>query len=251
MPKGLGSHNVVLTVSHATPSTCPALPRPAAAKPLALVVLLENVGHIVGVKLPQWAMNTIDFLTEEYAKGLLWSLGAHRHYDRIVILEDEEATGTELAATLLRMSLTHRVDQLLLVHGQERSLVGYRGKAWIDGAVFDPLLAACAANPALLDLRMVYGLNCYGASLAPVWLQLGAEVVNGAIGVNWLPEPSLSLFLKGWLGGATYTKAVADSHSRAIQVGKVIWPDRPDGSEHPCIAGSRQIIYGRRDLTLK
>lgn len=220
------------------------------SKPLALVVLLENVGHIAGMQLPQWTMDAIDFVTEEYAKWLLHRLGAYERYDRVVILEDERATGKELANTLIQTSLSHRVDQLLLVHGQQRSLVGYRGKAHVDGAVFDPLLRACQQNPRLLDLRMVYGLNCYGASLAPVWMQLGARAVNGAIGVNWLPEPSLSLFLRRWLNGDSYSQAVAYSHRWAICVGKRIWPDAPDGSDHPRIAGSRQVIYGQHDLTI-
>lgn len=222
----------------------------SASKPLALVVLLENVGHVAGVPLPQWTMNTIDFVTEEYAKWLLKRLGAYQRYDQVVILEDEQVTGKEMTDTLIRTSLTHQVDQLLLVHGQQCALVGYRGKAHVDGAVFDPLLRAYQENPRLLDLRMVYGLNCYGASLAPVWMQLGARAVNGAIGVNWLPEPSLSLFLRSWLNGASYSQAIAYSHSWAIRVGKRIWRDNPDGSDHPCIAGSRQIIYGQHDLTI-
>jgi hypothetical protein len=231
-----------MNVSSSPPSSAP--------KPLALVVLLENVGHIAGVKIPQWTMDTIDFVTEEYAKWLLKRLGAHQRYDRVVILEDEQVTGKEMTDTLIQTSQTHRVDQLLLVHGQQHSLVGYRGKAHVDGAVFKPLLRAYEQDPRLLDLRMVYGLNCYGASLAPVWIQLGACAVNGAIGVNWLPEPSLSLFLRGWLNGASYSQAVAHSHSWAIRVGKRIWQDNADGSDHPRIAGSRQIIYGRRDLTI-
>lgn len=226
------------------------LPR-TRSKPLALLVLLENVGHIAGLDLPQWAMNTIDFVTEEYAKWLLRQLGAYQRYSRVVILEDEKATGLEMANTLIQLSLTHQVDQLLLVHGQQRSLVGYRGKAHVDGAVFDPLLAACALNPGLLDLRMVYGLNCYGASLAPIWLALGASAVNGAVGVNWLPEPSLSLFLRAWFAGASYSQAVIHSHTQAIQVGKRIWPDLSGGQEDPHIAGSRQLIYGQADLTLR
>jgi hypothetical protein len=220
------------------------------SKPLALVVLLENVGHIAGLNLPQWSMNTIDFLTEEYAKIRLKQLGAYHHYDQVLILEDERATSVEMANTLIQMSQTHCIDQLLLVHGQKRSLVGYRGKAHIDDAMFDPLLAAYTKNPGLLDLRMVYGLNCYGASLAPVWLQLGARVVNGAVGVNWLPEPSLSLFLRAWFGGFSYSQAVVYSHYWALKVGKRIWPNQPDGSDHPRIAGSRQIIYGQRDITI-
>ena len=70
-------------------------------KPLALIVFLENVGHIAGLKLPQWAMNTVDFVTEEYAKALLHLYGAHRRYDRVLVLEDARATGPQLAAALL------------------------------------------------------------------------------------------------------------------------------------------------------
>lgn len=228
----------------------PPTPNTPPQKPLALVVLLENVGHIAGLNLPQWSMNVIDFVTEEYAKVRLWQLGAYRIYDRVVILEDEKANGEEMAHALLSLSRTHRIDQLLLVHGQERSLVGYRGKAHIGDAVFAPLLAAYAADPAVLDLRMVYGVNCFGASLAPVWLQLGATAVNGAIGVNWLPEPSLSLFLKRWLGGAPFSDAVIYSHTWALKIGKRLWPDRANGEEDPHIVGSRQLIYGQQDLSI-
>ncbi|MEZ4640577.1 MAG: hypothetical protein R2856_37410 [Caldilineaceae bacterium] len=44
------------------------------------------------------------------------------------------------------------------------------------------MLSAYAVNPDLLDLRMVYGLNCHGVSLAPLWMALGAAVVNGSAG---------------------------------------------------------------------
>lgn len=232
------------------PSGAAPLASPAIHKPLALVVLLENVGHIAGVALPQWTMNAIDFVTEEYAKLRLKQLGAYRHYDRVIVLEDERATAEAWVDALVETSQAYCVDQLLLVHGQPHSLVGYRGKTHIGAAVFDSLLRDYAQNPALLDLRMVYGLNCYGASLAPIWLQLGASAVNGAVGVNWLPEPSLSLFLQRWLGGYTYSQAVTYSHFWAVKIAKYLWPNQPDGSEHPRIAGSRQIIFGRRDLTI-
>ena len=223
---------------------------PAAGKPLALIVFLENVGHIHGVNLPQWAMNAIDWLTEEYAKLLLRLLGAYRRYHRILILEDDAATAANLTGALIDVSATHTVDQLLLVHGQERCLIGYKGQELVDAAAFDQLLARYVEDTSLLDLRMVYGLNCYGASLASTWLALGAQAVNGAYAVNWLPEPSLSLFLHRWLNGAPFSEAVGCSASRARAIGKLLWRDRADGSEHPNIAGSRQIVYGRRDVTI-
>lgn len=223
---------------------------PAVGKPLALIVFLENVGHIHGVNLPQWAMTAIDWLTEEYAKLLLRLLGAYRRYHRVLILEDDAATAANLTRALIDVSATHTVDQLLLVHGQERCLIGYKGQEFVDAAAFDQLLARYVEDASLLDLRMVYGLNCYGASLASTWLALGAQAVNGAHAVNWLPEPSLSLFLRQWLSGANFSEAVGYSARRARATGKLLWRDRADGSEHPYIAGSRQIVYGRRDVTI-
>ena len=224
--------------------------RPVNGKPLALIVFLENVGHINGVNLPGWAMAAIDWATEEYAKLLLRLLGAHRRYDRVIILEDDAATASDLTNALVDVSATHTVDQLLLVHGQERCLVGYRGREYVDAAAFDALLARYVEDASLLDLRVVYGVNCYGASLASTWLALGAQAVNGAHAVNWLPEPSLSLFLCKWLNGSPFSEAVGYSARRARAIGRLLWRDRADGSEHPNISGSRQIVYGLRDVTI-
>ena len=67
-------------------------------------------------------MQTIDFVTEEYAKAILHLYGAYRHYDRVDMLEDAAATGPRLAAALLEASRTHTVDVLLLVHGRQGGL---------------------------------------------------------------------------------------------------------------------------------
>lgn len=223
---------------------------PAAGRPVALIVFLENIGHIHGVNLPHWAMTAIDWLTEEYAKLLLRRLGAYRRYHSVLILEDADATAANLIGALVEVSATHTVDQLLLVHGQERCLIGHKGQELVDSAAFDQLLARYVEDSSLLDLRMVYGVNCYGASLASTWLALGALAVNGAHAVNWLPEPSLSLFLRKWLNGAPFSQAVTSSAHRARAIGSLLWRNRSDGSEHPNIAGSRQIVYGRRDVTI-
>lgn len=218
------------------------------SKPLALVVFLENVGHISGLKLPRWLMAAIDFTTEEYAKLLLRLCGAYRRYDRIIVLEDEHANGPELATALLSASIRHRVDLLLLVHGQAGVLVGYQGKRFVGPETFEPLTAAYRRNPGILDLRMVYGLNCHGVSLAAVWLALGAKVANGAVGVNWFPEPSLSAFLRAWLRGEPYSVAVSRSNVLANRLWRRILPRRVPA--HPWILSSRQIVYGAQDITI-
>lgn len=220
------------------------------SKPLALIVFLENVGHIHGVPLPQWVTRAIDFVTEEYAKFLLWLYGAYRRYDQVIILEDEQATGPELVNALTRASREHTVDLLLLVHGRPGALVGCRAQVDVGPETFQPLLEAYRKDPALVDLRMVFGLNCYGVSLAPVWLGLGAAAVNGAVGVNWLPEPSLSVFLRNWLRGQPFSQAFQRSHRTALRWGQRVWRAAPDGRDHPKIAGSRQAIFGVRDVTI-
>jgi hypothetical protein len=219
-------------------------------KPVALVVFLENVGHIAGVKLPQWVMNVIDFVTEEYAKLLLRVLGAHRRYDKVIILEDDQANGKMLSDTLLATSRTHRIDVLLLVHGHTGQLVGYRGKQWVGPETFGPLCDACGQAPETLDLRMVYGVNCYGYSLTNTWRAMGAKVVNGAVGVNWLPEPSLSVFLFNWLHGKPYSEAVQRANHTANRFWQRIWRPTPEGKPHDFILSSRQVIVGAGDITI-
>jgi hypothetical protein len=195
-------------------------------------------------------MDTIDFVTEEYAKLLLRFHGAYRHYAQVIILEDAQATGANLSSALLQVSRTHQIDLLLLVHGHEGQLIGYKAREIVDNRTFGPLLDAARQDPACIDIRMVYGVNCYGVTLAETWLGLGAEAVNGAVGVNWFPEPSLSVFLRNWLGGKPFSKAVTEANTRANRVwGLILRPDK-SGRVHPWIASSRQVIYGRRDITL-
>lgn len=218
-------------------------------KPIALIVFLENVGHIAGVSLPRWVMAVIDWVTEEYAKVLLHLYGAHRRYDQVCILEDAAATGPNLAAALLCLSKTHTVDLLLLAHGQAGKLVGHRGQEMVGAETFSTLQHIYDRSPEQLDLRAVYGLNCYGLSLAWQWLSLGAQTANGAMGVNWFPEPSLSVFLRSWLWGAPYSVAVERSNLTANRWWGRILRTR-EGHEHPWISSSRQVVVGVRDVTV-
>ena len=205
---------------------------------------------MVDLNLPAAVMSAIDYLTEEYAKLLLRIYGAYRLYDSVVILEDEQATGRRLTETLLRLGPTHKTDLLLLVHGHQGNLVGYRGEELIGAETFSHLLDVYRKDPQALDLRMVFGLNCYGASLGAVWLELGAVVANGTPGVNWLPEPSLSVFLRNWLGGRRYSTAVQRSNRHARRWARRVWRPPAGQAEHPKVASSRQIVYGVKDIDI-
>jgi hypothetical protein len=209
-----------------------------------LIVFLENGGRVEGLRLPPWGSRLLDWASEEYAKAAV-RLQAHRHYQRIIVLEDARAT----AATLWQALLTAgdaTVDLLMLVHGQDGYACGH-GQHRIGPDFFEALRGLRTAGVARFRLRAVYQMNCYGETLAAQWLSLGAQAVNGAVGVNWLPEPSLSVFLRGWLGGRPFGEAVARSNRTAGRALGLAWRPR-DNQPHPKIASSRMVVYGDEKL---
>ncbi|MFZ2359364.1 MAG: hypothetical protein WA040_08460 [Anaerolineae bacterium] len=219
----------------------PALP----GSPTILVVFLENGGRVGGVDLPHWAALALDRLSQAYARAAVW-LQARRHYDRIVVLEEEQATAAHLWQALLDAG-DATLDVLMLVHGQNGYACGH-GDNQVGADFFAGLRKVRAAGLAPFRLRAVYQMNCYGQSLAPEWLSLGAQAVNGSEGVNWLPEPSLSVFLRGWLGGRPFEEAVQRSYRAASRALGLVW--RPQGSRaglvqpHEKIASSRMEVFG-------
>ncbi|MCS6845300.1 MAG: hypothetical protein NZ528_13415 [Caldilineales bacterium] len=209
-----------------------------------LIVFLENGGHVEGLALPPWASRLMDWAVEEYAKAVIW-LHARRHYAAIVVLEDRRATAAALWEALVAAE-DAVVDLLMLVHGQEGYACGH-GRSAVGADFFEGLRLLRAAGAARFRLRAVYQMNCYGASLAPAWLSLGAQAVNGAEGINWLPEPSLSVFLRRWLAGRPFGEAIADSYRVASRLLGLVWRGQGD-RPHPKIASSRMQVFGDRKL---
>lgn len=228
------------TITEARPSQqIPILPPD---KPL-LIVFIENAGRVAGVDLPRWASQLLDWSTEEYGK-LAVRLQARRHYKRIVFLEDQQATASQLLRALLDAEGAV-VDVLLLVHGQAGYACGC-GEHRVAADFFAALRQLRAAGLARFRLRAVYQMNCYGQTLGEEWLSIGAQAVNGAVGVNWLPEPSLSVFLNGWLGGRPFGDAVRRSNHVASRVLGQIWRGRD--ALHPKIASSQMLVFGDEKL---
>lgn len=213
------------------------------ARPRALVIFLENTGRITGLNLPAPVRALVDFVAEEYAKFSLRLLGVWRRYDKVILLEDARATGPDLRAALVDASRTHRVDLLVLAHGLPGIIVGYNG-LHVGAETFGPLLREYQGDATLLNLRVVWQMNCYGATLVPMWRALGARTVNGSVGVNWLPEPTMTLFLRRWLRGEPFSCAVERSAARAERVWRPIYRSGKDRSLHPRLRSSRAIVYG-------
>ncbi len=216
-----------------------------------LLLFLENGGRAGGVDLPAWAAQAMDRFTQAYARTAV-QLQARRHYGLIVVLEEEQATAARLWQALLDAG-DATVDLLLLVHGQVGYACGH-GDDRVGADFFAGLRSLRAAGLAPFRLRAVYQMNCYGQSLAAEWLSIGAQAVNGSAGVNWLPEPSLSVFLRSWLGGATFEQAVQRSYRAASRVLGLVWRPQPTraGVQHPHdkIASSRMKVFGNGELQI-
>lgn len=198
--------------------------------------------------MPRWAAQLLDWSTEEYGK-LVIRLQAWRHYRQIVVLEDQRATAGALWQALLAAG-DSQVDIVLLVHGQPGFACGCKDH-WVGADFFEALRGLRTAGLVRFRLRAVYQMNCYGQSLVEEWLSIGAQAVNGAVGVNWLPEPSLSVFLANWLGGRTFGDSVARSNRIASRLLGRIWrPQTADGRPHDKIASSQMLVFGDRELRI-
>ena len=219
--------------------------------PTVLIVFLENGGQVGGVVLPPWVSFLLDRLSESYAKATVW-LQAHRRYHRIVVLQEEKATDAALWSALVDAG-DATVDVLMLVHGLPGQAYGYGGRV-VKADFFAGLRSLRAAGAARFRLRAVYQMNCYGDSLTEEWLSLGAQAVNGSVGVNWLPEPSLSVFLWHWLHGKSFEEAVQSGYTAASRVLGLIWRSERARSgfapPHAKIASSRMVVHGDHQLRI-
>ena len=210
-----------------------------------LVVFIENAGRVAGVDLPRWASQLLDWTTEEYGKLAVRVAGPpplprHRgaggrtgHGKPVAAC----AGGTDDAV----------VDVLMLVHGQAGYACGC-GEHRVGADFFEALRQLRRPGWRAFRLRAVYQMNCYGQTLGEEWLSVGAQAVNGTVGINWLPEPSLSIFLNGWLGGQPFGDSVRRSNRIASPALGQVW--RSQGSPHPKIASSQMVVFGESGLTI-
>ncbi len=232
------------------PSASPTAPIPVlTTRPdgKGLVVFLENGGSFGPWALPPRVRGWLDFGTEEAAKLFLHWHGARAAYDRIWILEDHRALPEELLSTLLGASQRHVVDVLILAHGHPEGIVGWQG-ARVGTAFFAELEAWRDRNPASLRLRAVYTIACHSVHQAFVWLKLGAQAVNGVGGENWLPEPTLSLFLRRWCRGQSFGAAAVTAHRQAYAWGCHLAGRNPLFQQRMTM--SQQFIAGTQDITI-
>ena len=215
--------------------------QPFSARDRVLVILIENGGVDLGVPalvdalwsiLPgtslipdAYRQKLVDYLREKiksYTDNLLETaeLSINRYsaskpdlFGDVIILRDGTASYRDLKSKLIALSGDGKiVDLFILTHGSDDSISVPGG---ISGQKIRDMRAE---NGKPLSIRSVYMMNCVGSSLNQAWIDAGAKVSSGALGNNYLPEPTMFFFWQNWKDGQTFENAVTSAYRKTINL---------------------------------
>lgn len=132
-------------------------------------------------------------------------------YSEVVILRAGSATYQDLKSNLIRLSKAKKItDVFILTHGGKDSI-------WVKASISgNDIRAIKTENGGPLTIRSVYMMNCVGSSMNQAWLDAGAKTSSGAIGNNYLPEPTMFFFWSNWKEGQTFETAVTGAYRKTI-----------------------------------
>jgi len=121
-------------------------------------------------------------------------------------------TKQNLVAQLNRLGADgYDVDLYIFSHGWDKAFRTSKGTYGENTSVTAAYLEE-SVKP--LNLNAVWQCNCYGASLNPTWLKLGANVAAGSRYVNFYPT-RFNKFAKMWQDGTPFAEAVSESDTPA------------------------------------
>lgn len=143
---------------------------------------------------------------------------AMQGYERVVLLADDPKhtasadevqapTRANWAAQLRSLSAQgYVVDLWFLAHGGE-------GRILAQGADIRDSWLEREFESSQLSIRVVYQMNCHGATLNERWLALGAKAAMGSRTVNFHPT-QFAAFARAWNQGDTFAQAVRSADTQ-------------------------------------
>ena len=108
-----------------------------------------------------------------------------------------------------------KIDLFIMAHGTRGGLTASAGEPHHSQLVRAESLRRIL--PKKLPLRLVWQMNCYGASLNQLWVDLGAEAATGPVDVNFFPTQWGS-FIRRWNEGRSLEECVARTATILRQV---------------------------------
>lgn len=233
-----------------------------------MIVLQENGGSLIfleGFSIPVQTKSTIeqtiDGMAETFMSFKAKLQGAGK-YQRIINLTDAACTRANLLQHLITESKNGNiVDLYIFGHGltEELSLKNEKLSGGTGGNIRSLLTDARnrEGKTFQFSLRLVYMVNCFGASVNDDWQAIGADASVGSRCINWMPEPMATLFAQKFVQeNKTVQVAAAESHAAA----SVAWyvPGAPlgyydDDKHSPCggrnaFETSQPIVGGNQQL---
>ena len=164
-------------VEHKNTNTLPS----ASPRPLALVVFLENVGHISGVPLPPAATQVVDFVTEEYAKLLfdLQVLAYQTDLTRVSTFmlahESSVRTYSNIGVPEAHHAVSHHRGDITLM-GKKAQIDAYHVKLF--AYFLDRMKSTPDGDGSLLDHSMLV----YGAGMSDGNMHLNQDLPVAMVG---------------------------------------------------------------------
>jgi hypothetical protein len=200
-----------------------------------------------------------NFVAEEAGITTIDASGARARYTTVRILQDSELQLPRIRQELQSLASSYLIDVHVLAHGGPGSF-GLDGEVTADGLRDLRTIVG-------LTLRSVFQQNCYGRTLNSAWLDAGAQVVTGTVGINYMPA-AYGPFLFRWVHGEMFGDAVRHSYDDVAPMHRAAYRfldlyDDADQERHPPqfdvggglspdeeLDSSRQIIQGAAGLTL-
>jgi hypothetical protein len=210
----------------------------------ALVVLLDNGGVDLGLPdlvdtilraLPgssaipdsirrdivTWLQDKLRAVTDNLLESIELALARYEkakpgQYADVTVLRNSTSLADELKAKLFALGRAGKlIDLYVLTHGSTRSIAISDGGADITDVTIRGWKTDYGKA---LPLRSVYMMNCEASTLNQAWLDAGAKVVSGAVGLNVLPEPTTFFFWQNWKAGQNFSTAVTAAYNQTVRL---------------------------------
>lgn len=223
-------------------TTAQSVSRSMAATNRALVVLLDNGGVDLGLpamvdkildSLPGSSMipssvkrdlvslleRKLKELTDNLLENAELALARYEqakpgHYSDVTVLRNSTSLADDLKAKLFALGRAGKIiDLYVLTHGSARSIAINDGGADITDTTIRGWKTEYGKG---LPLRSVYMMNCEASTLNQAWLDAGAKVVSGSVGLNVLPEPTTYFFWNNWKEGQGFDTAITGAYTRTV-----------------------------------
>ena len=168
----------------------------------------NSLAQVIHEKLMKFTDNLIETLELSINR---YNASKPQFFGDVVTLRDGTSSYNDLKNKLLDLSRNNRIiDLFVLTHGSG-DFISVPG-----GINSDRIRAMKTELGRPLSLRSVYMMNCVGSSLNQAWIDAGAKASSGAIGNNYLPEPSMFFFWQNWKAGQTFESAVTSAYRQTI-----------------------------------